>query len=273
MHAQSFVWPSLGRILFGLGIAAFGVQNFLYADGVFGLEPVPGWVPTKAAWAYLTGFLLLVSGTVVIAGTYARQAATVIGTVLGMWVLALQVPKLLLSPRSGGAWTTTFETLALCGAAWVIAGGLPQRTALSNSDPSAGIASSAQYGRIAYALSLPVFGVLHFVYRDYVASVIPTWIPNPDAWALVTGVAFMLAGLSMLTGLYGRLAAMMVGTMFAIWVVILHAPRVMAASDGRSEWTSLIIALAMSGGAWIILAVSENLVVRRAPVRKVLPSR
>jgi hypothetical protein len=41
--------------------------------------------------------------------------------------------------------------------------------------------------------------------------------------------------------------------MFASWVLILHAPRaIAAAANARPEWTSLFIALAMSGGAWII---------------------
>jgi uncharacterized membrane protein len=265
MHARGLAaidhLPTLGRVFFGLAIAAFGVQNFIYADGVFGLEPIPGWVSVKAAWAYLSGLLLLGSGAAVSAGTYTRPAATVIGGVLSVWLFGLQVPRLLLAPQSGGAWTTTFETLALCGAAWVIAGDC------SSQSPR------AKYGRLAYAVSLPVFGVLHFVYRGYVASVIPAWIPAPDAWALITGAAFIVAGGSMLSGLYGRLAATMVGVMFAIWVVILHAPRAAAASPGRSAWTSLIIALAMSGGAWIISRAQESLVLQRSPARSIVHSR
>ena len=264
MHARGPTWieltSTLGRTIFGLAIASFGVQNIFYGDGVFGLEPIPSWIAAKAAWAYLTGALLLTSGAQIVAGKNVRLAATVIAGVLSLWFLALQIPRLVLAPQSGGAWTTTFEVLALCGAAWVVSG-------------DASHSPGARFGRVAYALSLPVFGILHFVYRGYVASVIPSWIPSPDAWALITGLCFIAAGFSLLSGLYARLAATLLGAMFAVWVVILHTPRALAATPGRSEWTSLIIALAMSGGAWIIAGVVESLVVHRAPARSVVPSR
>ena len=238
--------PLLGRVLFGVAFVGFGVQNFLYGDGVVGLEPIPSWFPIKQAWASLTGSLLLIAGALVTAGAWTRPAAAVIASVLSAWLLVLQVPRLILAPQSGGAWTTTFETLALCGAAWVVVG-VP-----------ASHSSIARYGRFVFALTLPVFGVLHFVYRGYVASVIPSWIPAPDAWALITGVAFIAAGLSLLSGVQARLASSLLGAMFVIWVVILHTPRALAASPSRGEWTSLTIALAMSGGAWLISAIPNE---------------
>jgi uncharacterized membrane protein YphA (DoxX/SURF4 family) len=250
MHWRDIPWNDriafIGRVLFGVAFVGFGVQNVLYGDGVVGLEPIPSWFPIKQAWAYLTGSLLLTAGALVTAGAWTGLAAAVIASVLSVWLLVLQVPRLILAPQSGGAWTTTFETLALCGAAWVVVG-VP-----------ASHSSTARYGRFVFALSLPVFGVLHFVYRGYVASVIPSWIPAPDAWALITGAAFIAAGLSLLSGVHARLAASLLGAMFVIWVVILHTPRALAASPSRGEWTSLTIALAMSGGAWLISAIANE---------------
>lgn len=46
-------------------------------------------------------------------------------------------------------------------------------------------------------------------------------------------------------------AAVALGTMFLIWVVILHTPRALSARHG-DELTSLFVAMAMSGGAWMI---------------------
>jgi hypothetical protein len=44
----------------------------------------------------------------------------------------------------------------------------------------------------------------------------------------------------------------MLGLTFLVWVLILHAPRVAAAPHNGSEWTSALMALAMSGTAFAV---------------------
>lgn len=241
----SDVTASAGRVCYGSSLAGFGILNVIYADGVFGLEPVPSWAPTRAGWSWLTGACLVAAALGIASGKGVRRGAVVAAGVIGVWVLALQVPQLIASPNDGGAWTTAFETLALWGGAWALV--------------APGIGIPTGLGPTMYATSLPIFGVLHFVYRGYVASVIPAWIPNPAAWAVVTGVAFIAAGLSMLSGVLSRLAAAMVGLMFALWVAILHAPRALSSTPtSRSEWTSLCVALGMCGSAWVIAGTCNS---------------
>jgi len=42
--------------------------------------------------------------------------------------------------------------------------------------------------------------------------------------------------------------------MFLLWTVLLHAPRVFARIHNKDELTSLFVALAMSGGSFIVAA-------------------
>jgi hypothetical protein len=228
----------LGPLLFGLTMAAFGIQCLIYADGVFGLAAMPHWLLAPRAWAYLNGLVLVAAGVGLAVGKLTGLAAAAVAVVLTAWLLLLQLPHLLAAPHNGGAWTTACETLALSGAAWALAG-----------PPIA-----ARLGRLSYAASLFVFCILHFVYRDYVASVIPGWIPSHYAWTYATAVAFAAAGVSLITGVWDRWAATLLGVMFGTWVLILHAPRAVAAVHSRPEWTSLFIALGMCGGAWILAA-------------------
>ena len=44
----------------------------------------------------------------------------------------------------------------------------------------------------------------------------------------------------------------LLGLMFFLWVVILHAPRVAASPHNGNEWTSAFVALAMSGSALLV---------------------
>jgi hypothetical protein len=47
--------------------------------------------------------------------------------------------------------------------------------------------------------------------------------------------------------------------MFFLWTVLLHAPRVFAHINNKDELASLFVALAMSGGSFIVAgAVSDS---------------
>lgn len=228
---------AVGRVAFGLALAALGILNLVYAEGVLGLEPVPTWVPGRAVLAYLSGLFLTAAGLVLASGRSTRAAATALGVLLAFWVAFLQLPPVVSAPYNGGLWTTTFETLALCCGAWVMAG-----------EPR-GVARAA---RLTFGASLFVFAALHVVYHEYVSFVIPSWIPFHPFWTYATAAAFAAAGVALLSGIRARLAATLLGAMFGSWVLIVHVPRVVGAPTVRAEWTSLFICLAMCGAGWIV---------------------
>ncbi|MHB1058469.1 MAG: hypothetical protein ACYC0F_11400 [Rhodanobacter sp.] len=235
----------LGRSLFGIGMLAFGALNFAFGAPVRGLEPLPAWLPGT----YLGGVLLVVGGACVLGGRlWPRQAAIGLGVLLSAWLIPLQLPTLLAHLHDGSIWTSAFECLALCSAAWVLADALPQGA------PAHGrLRRLTNAGRYGFGASLPVFGALHFIYWQYVASVIPGWIPgSPVFWAIFTGCAHVAAGLAILSGVRARLAATMLGLMFGSWVLIVHVPRVLAHPHSQAEWTSLSVAVALCGGAWLM---------------------
>src|SRR5712671_8218307 len=107
-------------------------------------------------------------------------------------------------------------------------------------------------GRIFVAVSLVVFGVQHFIYGGFVATLVPAFMPGRLFWAYFVGVAFVAAAIGILTRMLARPAATMLGVMFFLFVVLLHIPRIIGNSSNGNEWTSGFVALAMCGGAWIL---------------------
>ena len=244
-----------------------GVQSFIDSDTVIGLEPIPAWVPGRLLIAYLAVVILVASAVLIVLGKRARLAAITVGTLLFLWVAVLHIPKLASNLSSGNEWTCLFETLELGAAAWVLAGMLGDGLDLESLS-SGSRDRMVEAGRFCFAISFPVFGVLHFIYRGYVSSVIPSWIPGHMFWAYFTGVAHIAAGVGILSKVKARLAATCLAIMFALWVLIEHSPRVAADPGFKPGWTSLFIALATCGGAWI---VAGSLAAARAPKPESVP--
>jgi uncharacterized membrane protein YphA (DoxX/SURF4 family) len=102
-----------------------------------------------------------------------------------------------------------------------------------------------------------VFGYTHFLYPEFVATLVPAWIPGHLFWTYFAGVALIAAGVGMIVGVKARLAALMLGLMIFSWFIVLHIPRAIA--DPRSglgnEVSSVFEALAFSGIAFMLASL------------------
>src|SRR5256885_1650651 len=85
------------------------------------------------------------------------------------------------------------------------------------------------------------------MYHNFIASLIPKWIPGRLFLAYFTGAAFVAAALSIAVGKITRLAGILLAIMFLIWVVVLHAPRVAHAIHDANVWASMLVPVSMSG--------------------------
>jgi hypothetical protein len=134
----------------------------------------------------------------------------------------------------------------MVGGAWVLAASFPDEGLRSQSWDNV-VWRLADAGRFLIAIALVVFAVQHFMYARFVATLVPAWIPARLFWAYFTGAAFVAAALAIATKRMLGMAAMLLGTMFLLWVVLLHAPRVAGAIRNGNEVTSLFVAVAMCG--------------------------
>jgi hypothetical protein len=238
-----------GRILFAIAIAFFGFQFVIFAASLTGPVPGPPWThgSVLVAWLVAVGFLL--AGLSIAVGTMARWASLFLGSAILLFGLVHYLPILLARLHDPGPWTVLFELLALGGGAFVAAASFP-------APPAGGFVFTLGHaGRFLVAVSLVVFAVQHFMYARFVGDLVPAWIPAHLFWAYFTGIAFVAAALAIAANKMVRLAAGLLGTMFLLWVVLLHIPRVAGALRNGDEVTSLFVALAMSGVSFILAGV------------------
>ena len=79
-------------------------------------------------------------------------------------------------------------------------------------------------GPIFYAAPLAGFGTEHFTINEIIASLIPAWIPWHQFWAYLLGACFIVAALSLVTGIQTRLSASLLALNFFLFVAIMDAP-------------------------------------------------
>jgi uncharacterized membrane protein len=256
-----------GRFIFAIAILALGVENVVNTrlglwqtidyEGHLTLAVIP-WVPAYAWLGYLMGLFLIAAALSFIANYHARTTALALGSVFLIRML-FRVGSIFVER------TIPFEQIVIAGAAFTLAGTLTSDEHYLQ--PWAGVIDVlTKSGRYLFAVASIVFGIDHFVFFHFVASLIPFYIPWHEFWTALTGAGFIATGLAFIAAGFNpafrwlaKLSGFMLGVMFGLWFVLLHAPRVLGvlpvpgkiAPRDPNEWSSAFIALAICGGAWI----------------------
>ncbi len=231
-----------GRVVLGLGSAGLGIISIVYSDFALTWQPVPDWVEPRAALASAGGALLAAAGVALMLNRCARIGAAFIGAFISFWALALQPARMLAGEEA--AWLAPAECFAVAAGAWTLL--------WVGCTPSPARETAIRIGCVFFGLMAPVFGIAHFLYIDFTASMIPAWMPWRVFWAWFTGGGHIAAGLSIVTGLLARLGSTLLAVMFSGFVALVHIPRVIADPANRVEWHLLSTSLLLTGAAWII---------------------
>jgi uncharacterized membrane protein len=113
-------------------------------------------------------------------------------------------------------------------------------------------------------ICLLIFGVAHFIYLDFTASMVPAWLPGGQKfWAAATGAGHIAAGIAFLIGIQRRLAAFAITAMFGSFSILVHLPLLMADPKAHMSWVMNAVNLALTGAAWAVAIHISN--VQKAP--------
>ena len=229
---------------YALGALMLGVIGLFYGDFALQWQPVPEGIPLRTPLAYASAVFLLVAGGALLSTRYSLTAALYLGCFFGLWVVLLQTPQALSNPSDVAAWLGFAENLALALAgitAWSLAAQDASRRRVF-----------VRPAQIIFGICLLEFGLSHFVYPEFAASMIPELFPFRLFLAYFTGAGHFAAGLALISGIATRLASTLLAAMFACFVLLLHIPRVIADPANRVEWTMLAVAITLTGAAWLI---------------------
>jgi uncharacterized membrane protein len=244
-----------GRILFAAGLLAFGVLHVVYGDFVTRVVPGwPGWMPARSLGVYLTGAVLIAGGAAILLGIKGRSAAIVLGMLILLSFVFLHLPRAAAGAFMGGTWTSAGKGLVLCGGCLAVAATFRQEGRRRPSSILDGHLPDL-VGRVCLGLFMILGGIQHFRFVEFVATLVPSWVPGGGPfWTYFAGVALIAGGVGLMIPATARLAAALSGVMIFLWVIMLHVPRAVAASHATraNETTAVFEALAFSGLAFLL---------------------
>jgi uncharacterized membrane protein len=231
----------LGRLAFALSLSGLGVLGLIYGDFALQWQPVPQGLPWRQGLAYLSGVIMLAGGGGLLIKPIAARCAMGVTIYLLVWWVLPQALKAAPAPASVAGWLGFCETLAVTAGAWILIG-------------SGGV----RVAQCLFGLSCVVFGLSHFVYADFTAGMIPSWLPLRLGFAYATGIGHVAAGLGILFAIRPRLAATLEALMMSSFVILVHVHSLFTvpppdwAPSARIQWTALFWASALAASAWIV---------------------
>lgn len=115
-------------------------------------------------------------------------------------------------------------------------------------------------GKILFALPFLAFGIFHVTGADKMAGMIPAYLPGGVLWVYVSGVALLLAAVSILTGRNTKLATMLLGVMLILFVLMLHVPNLSNADPMMAQMamSGMLKDMGLAGAAFMMSANSHS---------------
>src|SRR5271168_2762983 len=118
-------WPRetlnrTGRILFGICVASFTLEQAIYLGATASL--VPKWLPpSQTFWAETTTVLFALAAVALLTNRMALLATRLLTVMIVIFGLLVWVPLVVSAPHSHTNWSESVETFAIAGAAWILA--------------------------------------------------------------------------------------------------------------------------------------------------------
>jgi len=256
-----------GRIFYGTCMVALGIQHFLFKNFLPVILPFwPSWMPGVILFAYLMGAILIGGGVLIIFETKAKTVGCILGIIFLGLISLCHIPyQIIHNPYSGhlATWSNTFKLLALSGGAFVVAGSFSfERNIKTDCNFFIRLSSKLiPFGPIFFSVTMITFGIVHLLYVENVAKLVPSWIPGAIFWTYFAAIALIGSGTAIIAKIKLKLVSILLGTMIFLWFILLHIPRAIADPyvNNGNEVTSAFQALGFSGIAFVLVFWGERL--------------
>jgi len=235
-----------GRIVLGASAVLFGVVALMWHDS-------DTWQNLQHIWSLPFGTIIgeclmaaqVAGGIGMLHARTARSASVVLGIVYLCFSLAC-VPDIIAAAniydKYGGSFFL-FVSL-FCGAIALYAA------------TEADAARAVVFGRLArFGLGVCAisFTLGQMLLLRETAHLVPKWIPPSQMfWAILTTIAFALAGVAILINRQARVAMRLMTLMLALFGVLVWVPHLIAHPKAHFNWSECALTFLVTGATWMV---------------------
>lgn len=227
-----------GRLFYGLGIIAYGIQQIIIRDFRPQILPAfPAWVHEYSVFAIVTGVIMIAAG-LIISGLFKvtdvdkKRICIYLGCYFFFLLIVSHLPYLLfVYPHKLshlGSWGDALKGLAFSGGAFVMAGSFFNTASSSLLNKNFEFIGSKliPLGRIFFCTTIILFGCNHFAYD--ISGLVPKWFGMPAFWSYFGGAALIASGIAIILKLFIKPVSLLLALMLFLWCLLLHVPGAIA---------------------------------------------
>ncbi len=204
----------IGVYVYGIAAVAYGITDLVWGEFDPSDQPLQAWsdhIPGARIFAYIAAIWLVVAGAALLWRRSRRSAAASLTILYGIFVL-FPLPRFYWGPHVHGHRAYVYfgvlgdvcQEIILFVAAVIVWKSLSGRDSLSQ--------RAARLFRWTFGLCSIDFGLAHLTAVWTVVPMIPKWMPvGATFWAVFTGIAFVVAGAAIVSGVLDVLAARLLG--------------------------------------------------------------
>jgi hypothetical protein len=243
-----------GIWFYGLGTVLTGILDIAWGDFDASHQPIKSLgmnLPTRHVLAYVAGVWLIAAGLAILwkrsvkMGAAASAIAYLIFATfwLARYYAGIHARGWRIDVLFGAIFGLAQQLMLVAPAAIVYASTASPDSLLQK---RAGIAARWMIG-----LPPVIFGLFHLIGLRVFASIVPHWMSFGYFWAGLTGIAFILSGSAICSGIMDVLAARLLALMLLLFEGFVEIPPIFIRSHNQATWGAAVYNLTAIGACWI----------------------
>jgi uncharacterized membrane protein len=110
-------------------------------------------------------------------------------------------------------------------------------------------------GRILFALPFAVFGINHFIMKDYYLGIITSFIPLGAYTILLTGIMLIAVSISIMIKKYIKISTIILAILLFLFIATIHIPNMINGNDQTVTLIALLKDISLMGGSLMIAGI------------------
>jgi uncharacterized membrane protein len=110
-------------------------------------------------------------------------------------------------------------------------------------------------GRILFALPFAIFGINHFIMKDYYLGIITSFIPLGAYTILLTGLMMIGVSISIIVKKYIKFSTIILAILLFLFIVTIHIPNLINGNNQTITLIAMLKDISLMGGSLLIAGI------------------